>query len=404
VLDVLRGVALLGILVVNMQWFTTPQSFLEDRTAYWTEPLHRAVQALIALFAEMKFYSLFAMLFGAGIAMQYRRAEAAGRRMAPLHLRRMLTLLVFGALHAIFIWIGDILMAYAIAGLLSVAFCRLKPVHQLISALCLICLPAIMCCITGSVVLAGSLLVPGSLQSHEYARGDSIAADIPDDIEAYLSRNYWDIVRYRVEHLPFQLVRTLSILPHTVGLFLLGQYVVCAGALTRVRDSPRATFIGWLGLLAVGGGGTVLACALSDMFPALKLQAAALRIISASLHLIAAPMLALFYAISVLMIYELSALRPIAICIAAAGRMSLSNYIGQSLVCSVIFYGSSIFGWGMGLYAHIDPAVGLILSVAIWIAQLAVSYLWLAIMRIRYGPLEWLWRCVAYWQLLPLRA
>jgi uncharacterized protein len=404
VLDVLRGVALLGILIVNMRWFTTPQDFLERGAAYWTEPSNRAVEALIALFAEMKFYSLFAMLFGAGIAIQYRRAEAAGRRMAPQQVRRMLSLLVFGALHAVFIWIGDILMTYAITGLLSFFFCRLKPLHQLISALCLICLPAVMCCMTGSMVLTASLIARGSLGAEADTPGDTIGDDVPDDVRAYRSSNYWDIVRYRIRELPLFMLKTLSILPHTLGLFLLGQYMICAGVLSRVRGSLRDRLFWWVSMLALGGAGTVLAFALQNAATGSELLATGLRIISISIHLIAAPMLALFYALSIFMLYEVRPVRSIAFWLVTAGRMSLTNYIGQSLVCSVIFYGSSIFGWGMGMYARIDPVTGLVLSVAIWPVQVALSNVWLAIMRMRYGPLEWVWRCVTYWQLLPLRA
>ncbi len=141
IVDILRGFALFGILLVNMELFSHPiQSFVlpADPNMPWYD---QVAQWLVRFLAEGKFYALFSFLFGLGLTLQMGRVEARGGRFAPLYARRLLVLLVIGVIHAFFIWIGDILMLYALLGFVLLLFRKAKPRTLLIWAVIFWALP-----------------------------------------------------------------------------------------------------------------------------------------------------------------------------------------------------------------------------------------------------------------------
>ncbi|MFN7141269.1 MAG: DUF418 domain-containing protein [Limisphaerales bacterium] len=160
-LDVLRGFSLFGILLVNMALFSYPSYYLFAGVRPGTMAIDLWADQIVQFFAAAKFYPLFSFLFGVGIALQLLRAEARGRSFAGPHLKRMLVLLLIGIIHAFLIWEGDILMAYAIGGIILMAFWKRKPITIAIwTGVCLL-LPIVLYGALGGLWYLATLLPAG---------------------------------------------------------------------------------------------------------------------------------------------------------------------------------------------------------------------------------------------------
>lgn len=407
VVDVLRGFALLGILVVNIQFYSTPSSKLFSSVLVWQEPIHVWADRIISWFFEMKFYTLFSFLFGFGIAMQILRAEAKGRGFLGLHYRRMLVLLGIGLFHAFFIWMGDILVTYAVLGCILPLFCWLRPRWVLLSAVLILAVMVFLYA-TGALLLGGVSLLIGPEMQGELFGGEAAVQQIieqaREDTRIYREGTYWQITAVRAREVLSVYVAVLFFQgPHVFAMFLLGLYV---GRIGWFQDLPKTLPVfwqaWWIGL-TVGGLGTLLTAWLSSHSGFDSLGGMGWKFAGVAAALVAAPALSCFYATSLILLYYRPTVRPYLDLLAPVGRMALTNYLAQSVICSTIFYGSTIFGFGFGLYARIGPAYGLILALAIWIVQVIWSNLWFRGLGLKFGPMEWLWRTLSYGRLQPMR-
>jgi uncharacterized protein len=344
ILDVLRGFALFGIFCVNMMWF---------RGSFLDSPLDKFAEALIEFFAQGKFYLIFSFLFGVGFAIQLERAERKGISPLSFYPRRLLTLLAFGLLHYFLIWDGDILELYAILGFTLLLF------HKRSNKMLLL--------------WVGTLLVCAPLVSQVY---EHFVTPTNYDVESmvYSVGSYQAVVDYRIREFPHNFLALFVYQgPTAQALFLLGLYVGRKRFFEQLK--MHDTHLRW-GLL---GG---LACFVFGSI--------------ASITFVSAPGLACAYICGICVSYRYWYARKWLKPLRWLGRMALTNYLLQSLVCTTLFY-----GYGGRLYGHVGMVNAIALVIGIYVAQIFFSCWWLT--HFQYGPMEWLWRCLTYGQLQPIR-
>lgn len=399
-LDFIRGVAVLGILFPNIVAYGHPML-----AYYWPEGLPGGASAfdrLVWLFQfvliDGKFRGLFTLLFGAGLFLFAERVEARGG--APgLPFRRLAWLALFGLAHTFLIWRGDILLLYACTGLVGLAMLGWRPMMQLTAGVAWFIAGSLLV----SLLLAGQAAgerVPSDAAApsaaHEQVRQTTagIVAEAAREVEVMREGSFPEIVGYRLaEEGPGLLRQTVFFaLVETLPLILIGMALYRLGLFDRRMDRAWLRRWGWIGL----AGGAVLTLPLglwvmSAGYP-LMLTQLAFNGLSAVLHL---PMILGLTAL--LALWAPAASRGwLGSRFVAAGRMAFSNYICTSLVMMLVFQ-----GWAGGLFGQLHRGPLLVLVVLGWILMLAWSKPWLA--RFRYGPLEWLWRCLTYGKRFPLR-
>lgn len=389
-LDLARGFAVLGILAMNIQSFSMPGAAYFNPFA-WGDftGANRLVWWLANTFANQKFMTLFAMLFGAGIVLMHQRAAAAGRRLAGLHARRMAWLLAFGLAHAYLLWTGDILVAYAITGLLVFPFRRARPRWLLLFGL-------IFLAIGSGLMLLGGLSAehwpPAQvLEFQDGFRPD--AATLAKELADF--RGPWSaaFARRAVESLEMQLfVIPTFLLWRAAGSMLLGMAlfrwgVLGGGARAAVYRHLLAAAL-LVGLPATIWGGHLQIAGGWDPIPAFFLHS--------QWGYWGSLLLALGWLSALALLARGGRARGPIRRLAACGRMAFTNYVLQTVICTTLFYGH-----GLGLFGKVSRVGQAGLTLAIWLLLLWLSPLWLA--RFRAGPLEWLWRSLAYRRRQPWR-
>lgn len=395
-LDVLRGFALLGILLVNMALFN--HSFVAqviglDRPTGLLDQLARWV---IAFFAEGKFYSTFAFLFGLGMALQHRRFVAGGRRFAPFFLRRMGVLLLIGLAHAYLLWVGDILILYSLLGVvLLLAFRNRRPRTLLVWFGVLLLLPLLLnSALFGLAFLAratpeGAAMVDAAL-AEQQAQLSAAAAQAD---QAYASGSYLQVTAQRARDMQLVFATWPFMAFNVLAMMVLGVYAAQRDLANEAQGSPHWLRRLWRWSLAIGVIGNLLYVVAGDLasrsVPSPQLLASLVG------QTVGAPALSIFYMTSIARLQDpawQARLAPLA----SVGRMAISNYLLQTIICTTLFY-----GYGLGLYGRVGPAAGVLLTVAIYAAQVPLSVWWLR--RFRFGPVEWLWRTLSYGRRQPMR-
>lgn len=385
-LDVLRGFALFGILLMNMEAFSGPLDLaftaIDPR---WTG-LDRWADALVYIFVQGKFFTLFSLLFGAGFAVMAQRVERSGRDFNAIYLRRSGALLLIGLIHALLIWSGDILFAYALLSFMLLAF-REAPRSWL---------PMMgLICYLGAALL---LLVLGlwmetlAREPRTMAELASSAAGALQKIEqqrqAYGHGSYGQALGQRLRDFAAALQGLLLVGPQIFGMFLIGAWFARSGAIAQPQNFSRLfRLLRWVALpagLALMGLSVHYAAWLPPGQFDLTLA------IASALALIAGLLMCLGYLGWVMRWHAaLTWLAP-------AGRMALSNYLIQSLLCTALFY-----GYGLGWMDQMGRAWQLLFTVLLFSLQLIFSRWWLQ--RFRFGPVEWVWRAATYRQWPPMR-
>lgn len=388
VLDVLRGAAIFGILVANM---------LVAGGYIWLDPAARAalpsaaadgpVLLLIHALVEGKFYSIFSLLFGIGFAVQLGRADARGIPFPPFFRRRLAGLAMIGLAHAVLLWSGDILLLYALLGLLLVPFHRASDRTLLRGAALCLALPVL--------VYLGMLATGfGSFMAEPAADGSDFMAPIlagfREDSWTAAFRSNLVMVAGRWVDL-FLTVR----FPKVFGMFLLGLFLGRRGlGVDPIRDGALLRRTVRLGL-AFGLPANAVVAWLADQ--PVYLPASWPGLLQTTAAAIGVPALALAYSAAIVLAFGTPAGRRLLRPVGVAGRMALSNYLLHSVVMTVIFY-----GWGLGWFGRLGPAVTTPLAMLICALQVPLSRAWLA--RFRFGPAEWLWRQFTYRRRIPLGA
>ena len=388
-IDVLRGVALLGILVMNIQAFAMPQASYFNPTAYGDlTGVNLYVWVAGRMLADQKFMTIFSMLFGAGIVLMAGRAETRGdaRRM---HYRRMGWLLVIGLLHAHLLWSGDILFLYAVCGMLVYPLRRQPPGR-------LLALGVALLAVASAYSIGSGVSLPYWPEEARVAFTADVWQPTPATINAELEA-------YRGGWLDQQPVRsegafafeTLALITWGVwragGLMLIGMALFKHGVFSA-RRSTRF----YVALIAVA------------VAVGLPLQAYGILLdfgrewpvwsffVGVQFNYWPSIAVSLGYVGAVMLACRTAALRPYTRPFAAVGQTALTNYLLQTVICTTIFYGH-----GLGWFGSVDRAGQAGVVAAVWVVQLLSSSLWLR--RFRFGPAEWMWRSLTYGVRQPLR-
>ena len=386
-IDILRGFALLGILIMNIQGFAMVSMAYSNPTAHLDlSGVNWLVWALSHGLADMKFMALFSILFGAGIVLATERRDAAGRPSAGFFYRRNGWLLIFGLLHGYLIWFGDILVTYALAAFVVFWFRRWPLVVQFVCGGILVGLgPAIL---MGATRLGGEEELTATLKSMA-----PTAEAIGAEIRAYQG-NWVDAFRFRATTtMEVQMTIPFYLFWRASGLMLIGMALYKAGILSAERSPRFYQIMVILGLLV--GVPLVIASVVlltaNDWDPLFALIGP-----GHLLNYIGSLGMAAAYT-GLIMLWTLSGLwTQLKHWLAAVGRMAFTNYILQSVLCSLIFY-----GFGLGLFGQLERWSQVLVVGAIWMLQLWISPLWLRYFR--FGPLEWLWRSLTYFRVQPIR-
>ena len=388
-LDVLRGFALIGILLMNMEAFAGPLM----RALTGLDPaltgLNRLTDGLIYFFVQGKFFTLFSLLFGMGFAMMVMRAEAAGRPFAALYWRRSMALLGIGLVHALLIWSGDILVIYALLSIPLLAF-RDVPARWLawLGLAVYLAAPAML---LGLGLM--SLWVPGWNEMMAPVAAQSAAMD-QAQVEAYGSGSYAVAVGQRVRDFGFMLSGLMVFGVMVFGMFLIGAAFMRSGAIQHPQQHVRMyQQLRW----------SVLALGLLAMLASFVIQPTVSPVrfdlhtgLAQALATVAGLMMCLGYLAWVMRGLEFPHVARYLHWLAPAGRMALTNYLVQSIVCTLVFY-----GYGLGFFEHLPRMWQVPFALGLYTVQVLYSHWWLQ--RFRFGPAEWLWRSITYWKLQPMR-
>lgn len=374
-IDVIRGFAILGIFLVNMEAFNAPWLYLE-RGILWDSPIDIASEVFIDIFAQSSFYTLFSFLFGFGMVMFMERAIEKGYSFVSVYSRRHIVLLAFGIIHAFLIWHGDILIFYAIVGFILLLFIKAKPKTLLIWALSLIIIPSMLI----SFIFKLRNVTVDSLSRYKPEL-------VNKSLEVYSSGTFVEITSQRIEDWlygngGFTIIFLILIL---LPMFLLGSYVAIKKWFHDVESNLTIIKRIWIISFIIGGA--------FKIFPYIFKESTTLYYLQDHFG---GPGTALFYATSILLLFRYNIGKKILSNFASVGRLSLSNYLFQSILTTTIFY-----GYGFGFYGEISPFYGLILTFTIFAIQIVLSNLWLR--KFRIGPFEWVWRSLTYGQRLPFK-
>ncbi|HMG48537.1 MAG TPA: DUF418 domain-containing protein [Allosphingosinicella sp.] len=398
-LDIVRGVAVMGILAMNVLAFAMPGAAYVNPMAYGTEgPADIASWLVSFIFIDGKMRGLFSFLFGASTLLVVERAVAAGQSGAAVHYSRMVWLLVFGLLHFYFVWWGDILSLYAPVGMVAYAFWRLRPRTLIWIAIGLLVLQTLLFAGFARHLfdLAHAAAAPGARPAavREWAdMQEGLGLYTPGQLQHVLALyrgSYAGIVAHSLSENLWDPLESLWLFGmETLAYMLLGMAALKSGFLTGAWSDAgyrKAALIGFgiavpvyamLGWLVIRGGFAtpmLIAASIAATVPVRPLM---------------------IVATAALIILLTRGGGPLVARIAAAGRAAFTNYLGTSLLMTALFY-----GWGFGLFGELRRIELWIPVVAMWALILLWSRPWLD--RFRYGPFEWLWRSLARWQLQPM--
>lgn len=388
-IDIIRGFAIFGILLVNMAHFSYPDLYL-----YFIGPdnffmrewgaLDKITHQLLNIFVQMKFITMFSFLFGFGMIIMMERVVERGGKFGFIYTRRLFILLIFGCIHAFFIWDGDILTEYALLGFVLLLFRNRKPKTILIWAIVFYLIILIPAALMSFASLAGtpettefdeSFIAESEKNAKQalatYARGTfmEVAQQRIHDRQYYMMLNgmaYLNPIIYFLVNIPY------------FCMFLLGVYFAKKRYLHRPSEHGKTLKRLWLISLIIGLPVNILFGITNDE----------------TLLLIGGPFLMLFYVISIVFMMQHQLAKRFLIPFSAVGKTALSNYLLQSIIATAIFY-----SYGLGLYGSVYPFLGLFISLIIFAFQLALSNWW--VKHFRYGPVEYVWRVLTYGKVIP---
>jgi uncharacterized protein len=382
-LDVVRGFTLLGVLIANMPGFSTSFFAEADGSDTWPSLLDQGAAMVHDTLFAGKFNGVFSLLFGIGFTIQLGRLlEREPDRAIAIYTRRLLALLAFGLVHTIVFWNGDVLHIYALLGfgLLLLRNVSDRVVYTLIGA-CLL-YPVVsgtlrVFVMTPDVVATQVLHMQAWEASNNlaYGQGSFLAAVLEHAREAVYF--YTD---------PFMLWGELGFYIQIATTMLIGFLIGRNGWVRRIPElMPWVKRVQWWAL-GVGGVCTLIFGILGQLDDPPSLA----KVVVGFAYVLSRLGMAMFYVLTIVRVAQAPSWQTRLGPMAAVGRMTLTNYLMQTLIATTIFY-----GWGFGLWTKVGPAAGLLLTLVIFIIiQVPLSVWWLR--HFQYGPIEWLWRLATY--------
>ena len=390
-IDLLRGFALLGILLMNIQSFSMPEAAYFNPAAYGDlTGINRLVWTLSHIFADQKFMTIFSLLFGAGIILFTSRLEERGMPSLKMHYRRTFWLLIFGLVHAYLFWIGDILVAYALCAFVVVWFRKLSPRWLVLLGLILFAVPSVLAGLMG-----GSMAYwPPEMVEEMTLEFSPDAATIQEEIEIY--RGSW--LTQMEARVPGSLaMQTMAFIfwsgGRAGGLMLMGMALFKWGVLSAQRS--RRFYLGMM-LVGLFVGISLAAYGVVQNFAHDWSMAYSRWGAGFHFNYWGSLLVSMGYIGLIMLWAQWGGLAKLQYALASVGRMALSNYFLHTLIATTLFYGH-----GFGLFGSVSRIWQLIIVLLIWTFQLIWSPIWLNYFR--FGPAEWLWRSLTYWKLQPMR-
>lgn len=391
ILDALRGFALLGICLANYPEFSL-YSFLEDfpKQNFPSFAIDQVVQWFLYIFIDGKFYTMFSLLFGIGFSIILSNNQKRGANAKLIFYRRMFFLFLIGFAHLILIWSGDILMLYAIVGMTLPLFLKCKDKTLFFWIIFFLLLPVCVdyvCQFTG-VYLSSRLVEWQWLLCDRFG--------ITQENFAYWLRDahsYTDVHKFLLMGAVERMQEFVDGNRYfkVLGLFLIGYWIGRHKFYTDLLLYKKL-------LKKVCTWGLCLGLPLSSLYAWSAMHGKPFGFGTHSLFYFLSVYLTAFGYISAFcLLYLKSREAGVWRLLSAPGRMALTNYIGQSLVGVMIFYGI-----GLGIGATVGLVYGEIIALAVFIGEVIFSVAWLGYFR--FGPLEWIWRCLTYLKVFPLRS
>lgn len=391
-LDLVRGVAVMGILLLNIVGFGMPEAAYFNPRAYGgSEGADLAVWLVNFILFDGKMRGLFSFLFGASMLLVAEGAEAKGESAASVHYQRMAWLLIFGLAHLWLVWFGDILGGYAVIGLVAFLLRKLPVRSMIILGVMLIVFQTLLfCSLPFGVHYLQSVPegAPGYSDAVKQIADFNRSFGVPTAEEtakqlALFRGGYPEIVHDRFVHNQTgPMFMALLYGAETIAYMLFGMAALRSGMLRGEWPRARLKRMAWIGFgIGVPAYAAIAAWLINQDFAMFPVMLAVFPL-TAPLR----PILFLGWAALILLLA-----RPggaLTERITAAGRMAFSNYLGTSLICTTFFY-----GYGFGWFGYLSRAELYLVVLSIWALILLWSKPWLA--RFRYGPLEWVWRSLA---------
>lgn len=371
-MDLLRGISLLGILLVNILAFNYPMQYV-SLPDYLTIPSDLHAEKMLTIFIQGSFYPIFAWLFGYGLQMQMLKAQSLGQNFMSIGSRRLSVLLLFGLIHAFGIWYGDILLTYAVMGFIVLLLLKLKPWIQLVISLVLFTFFNIL-------ILWGTwLLSLKGASNEEYAD----ITGVKESILAYGEGSWLDAFIQRLADLSSQLSPIMWI----SALFTILPFMLAGAAASQWRLIERAKELKvlWFTLATV--------CLIQGIWLKFQMYNENLGEFGDSLgYMLGGPILAIGYTSLVVIVAMIPYVLKITKPLISVGRMSMTTYLMQSVIQSLLFY-----GFGLGLYGKLSIENLVLIAFLIFIFQMAFAWIWLSFFK--QGPVEMLWKRLTYGKL-----
>ncbi|MBI4902799.1 MAG: DUF418 domain-containing protein [Acidobacteria bacterium] len=411
--DVLRGFALLGILTMNILAFGLPGPYYNPVAVGTATNANSLTWAVVQVSCDGKMRALFSMLFGGSVVLMTSRARARGAEaeIADIWLRRSMWLMAIGAAHAWLLWDGDILFTYGLAGLFLYPFRKLRP--ALLVLLGALLLATLIPKAASDVMAARIHRAEAEIAEAAKGAGLELTDDLKDGVEAWKNtveanapprqKLDKDIKLYRSGYLAILANRahdvpdreSLSfytvVFSDSVGMMLIGMAMLRLGVFSAARSVRFYV--------------TMAACGLTVGLPVLvhdtrQMWVSNFDVIAAMTYHMREELsrgpIALAWAAMVMIVCKQQWLPRVTARLAAVGQTALTNYVMQTVLCTTLFY-----GYGLGLYGQLERYQLYGVVAGVWAVQITASSLWLR--WFRYGPLEWMWRSLTYWEMQPFR-
>lgn len=390
IIDIIRGFALFGVLVVNMTLFKSTDFYVAKAPTDFFSSIDRIVAWIINIFFSGNFYTIFSFLFGLSFYIFMDRVENKGLNVKKLFIRRLVFLFIFGLFHLLFIWSGDILHRYAITGIILLFLKDKKPMEIKRLAKTLLIFSVI------SIFIV--FLVQGL--DYEYIKEDIVIDSQQDMVESapeVYTSSYSKIFKFRVfKEIPFISLNLLLSVPSLLTLFLLGFYsgkIKIHERLYSIRNKKIinnifkkslniSLFLNFLLIIVLRDHLSVPIVIRFSLIEVLKYTSG----IS----------MCFLYMTSMVKLFEYNIFQKVLHPFNYVGKMALTNYIMQSLIGVFLFY-----GFGLSLFGQVRIFQGLILSIIIFSIQILFSKVWLK--HFKFGPLEWIWRMATYSKIQSIR-
>lgn len=382
-LDILRGVAILGILIMNIQSFSMPGAAYINPMSYGDMTgFNKWVWILSHVFASQKFMSIFSILFGAGIVLFSENAESKSGRSAGLHYSRTFWLLLIGLVHAHIIWHGDILVAYALCGFIVYLFRKLNPKALLIIGILLISVHTLIYLFFGFTM---GFWPPESIAETNKS-WLPVAEAMQKEIAAYTGSISQQIAQQSSKAFFLEtFVFLTNVLWRAGGLMLVGMALYKWGVLSAEKSKAfykKTLIISWL------VGLPIIIYGLTQNY-ANEWSMEYSMFIGSQFNYWGSLFVSFGFVCIIMLLVKSDSLKGLKDRLAAVGRMALTNYLMQSIICAFIFYGI-----GFGLFSKVERIWQIAIVVGIWLVQLLWSLPWLNVFN--FGPFEWFWRSLTY--------